>query len=182
MIFDDMEDTEKGPFCKPFGQLFYENLEKMPSIQLVEAYLTFLLDAQERIQKAISILEGALKKGMERLKEIENPNELQFYFGKITSARGEIEKEIERLSHNRRDIESLISEYSERGIFNVPLKEFMLAFDAEYPIKVEKKHPDSDECYMTEIKAVDLVGSAGFEHINRVMTGYILKKLLTKNR
>lgn len=182
MIFDDMEDSEKGPFCKPFGQLFYENLEKMPSFQIVEAYLSLLLDAQDKIQKAIAILEGALKKGTERLKEIENPDELQFYFGKITYARGEIEKEIERLSHNRRDIESLISEYSEKGIFNVPLKEFMIAFDAEYPIKVEKKHVDSDECYITEIKASDLVGSAGFEHLNRLMTGYILRKLLSKSK
>ncbi len=177
-----MEDSEKGPFCKPFGQLFYDNLEKMPSFQLIETYLSFLLDAQDKIQKAINILEGALKKGLERLKEIENPNELQFYFGKITSARGAIEKEIERLSNNRRDLENLISEYSEKGIFNVPLKEFMLAFDAEYPIKVEKKHVDSDECYLTEIKAVDLIGSTGFEHINRTMTGYILKKLLHKNK
>lgn len=179
MIFDDMEDTEKGPFCKPFGQLFFDNLQKLPSVQIVEAYFSFLLDAQDKLQKAINLLEGALKKGSERLKEINNPTELQFYFGKITSARGEIEKEIERLSHNRRDIESLISEYSEKGIFNVPLKEFMLAFDIEYPIKVEKKHIDSDECYMTEIKITDLIGSAGFEHLNRVMTGYILKRLLS---
>lgn len=180
MIFDDIEDTEKGPFCKPFGQLFFDNLEKLPSFQIVEAYLSFLLEAQDKIQKAIAILEGALKKGTERVKEITNPAELQFFFGRITSARGEIEKEIERLSRNRREIESLISEYSEKGVFNVPLKEFMLAFDADYPIKVEKKHIDSDECYMTEIKATDLVGSAGFEHLNRVMTGYILKKLLRK--
>jgi len=178
MIFDDMEDTDKGPFCKPFGQLFYENLEKIPSFQIVEAYLSLLLDVQDKIQKAIAILEGALKKGTERLKEIENPDLLQFYFGKITNARGEIEKEIERLSKNRRDIENLISEYSEKGIFNVPLKEFMTTFDSEYPIKVEKKHVDSDECYITEIKASDLTGSAGFEHLNRVMTGYILRKLL----
>ncbi len=182
MIFNDMENSEKGPFCKPFGQLFYDNLEKIPSFQIVEAYLSLLLDAQDKIQRAIAILEGALRKGTERLKEIQNPDELQFYFGKITSARGEIEKEIERLSHNRRDIESLIAEYSEKGIFNVPLKEFMIAFDAEYPIKVEKKHIDSDECYTTEIKASDLIGSAGFEHLNRLMTGYILKKLLTKNK
>ncbi len=182
MIFDDMEDTDKGPFCKPFGQLFYENLEKMPSFQLIETYLSFLIDAQDKIQKAIAILEGAFKKGTERLREIEKPGELQFYFGKITNARGEIEKEIERLSHNRRDIESLISEYSEKGIFNVPLRELMIAFDAEYPIKVEKKHIDSDECYITEVKATDLTGSAGFEHINRVMTGYILKKLLGKGK
>ncbi|MGB9721371.1 MAG: hypothetical protein ACPL28_07850 [bacterium] len=180
MIFDDMEDTEKGPFCKPFGQLFYENLEKLPSFQIVEAYLAFLLEAQDKIQKAIAILEGALKKGTERLKQLSNPTELQFFFGKITGARGEIEKEIERLSHNRREIENLISEYSEKGIFNVPLKEFMITFDAEYPIKVEKKHVDSDECYLAEIKAADLVGCAGFENLNRVMTGYILKKLLAK--
>ncbi len=180
MIFDDMEDTEKGPFCKPFGQLFYENLEKLPSFQIVEAYLGCLLEAQDKIQKAIAILEGALKKGSERLREIKNPSELQFFFGKITGARGEIEKEIERLSHNRREIENLISEYSEKGLFNVPLKEFMITFDAEYPIKVEKKHIDSDECYTTEIKATDLVGCAGFEHLNSVMTGYILRKLLAK--
>ncbi len=180
MIFDDMEDRGKGPFCKPFGQLFYENLEKMPSFQIVETYLACLLEAQGRIQKAIAILEGALKKGSERLKDIENPAELQFFFGKITVARGEIEKEIERLSHNRRDIENLISEYSEKGIFNVPLKEFMITFDAEYPIKVEKKHVDSEECYITEIKASDLVGCADFDHLNSVMTGYILKKLLQK--
>jgi len=180
MIFDDIEDSEKGPFCKPFGQLFFENLEKMPSFQIVEAYLACLLEAQDKIQKAIIILEGALKKGTERLKEINNPAELQYFFGKITGARGEIEKEIERLSHNRREIENLISEYSEKGLFNVPLKEFMITFDAEYPIKVEKKHMDSDECYITEIKAPDLVGSAGFEHLNKVMTGYILKKLISK--
>lgn len=180
MIFDDMEDSEKGPFCKPFGQLFFDNLEKLPSFQIVEAYLACLLDAQDRIQKAINILEGALKKGAERLKQIDNPAELQFFFGKITGARGEIEKEIERLSHNRRELEHLISEYSEKGLFNVPLKDFMITFDAEYPIKVEKKHIDSDECYITEIKAPDLVGCAGFEHLNRVMTGYILKKLLAK--
>lgn len=180
MIFDDIEDSDKGPFCKPFGQLFYDNLEKLPSFQIVEAYLACLIDAQEKIQKAITILEGALKKGTERLKEIDSPVELQFFFGKITEARGEIEKEIERLSHNRRDLENLIAEYSEKGLFNVPLKDFMIAFDAEYPIKVEKKHLDSDECYMTEIKAPDLVGCAGFDHLNKVMTGYILKKLLSK--
>ncbi len=178
MIFDDMEDTDKGPFCKPFGQLFYENLEKLPSFQIVEAYLSCLLEAQDKIQKAITILEGALKKGTERLKQISNPSELQYLFGKITSARGEIEKEIERLSQNRREIENLISEYSEKGIFCVPLKDFMTAFDAEYPIKVEKKNIDTDECYLTEIKATDLDGSAGFDHLNKVMTGYILKKLL----
>lgn len=180
MPFEDIEDTEKGPFCKPFGQLFYDNLEKMPSFQVVEAYLACLIEAQERIQKAITILEGALKKGAERLKQIKGPAELQFLFGKITTARAEIEKEIERLAHNRREIEGLISEYSEKGLFNVPLKEFMITFDAEYPIKVEKKNIDTDECYITEIKATDLAGSAGFDHLNKVMTGYILKKLIGK--
>ncbi|GAI22224.1 unnamed protein product, partial [marine sediment metagenome] len=31
MMLDSIEDLDKGPFCKPYGQLYYENLEKMPS-------------------------------------------------------------------------------------------------------------------------------------------------------
>ncbi|HEC78885.1 MAG TPA: hypothetical protein ENI34_07050, partial [candidate division WOR-3 bacterium] len=69
MVLDNMEDLDKGPFCKPYGQLFFENLEKMPSFQVVEAYLSCLLEAQDKIQKAISILEGILKKGADKLKE-----------------------------------------------------------------------------------------------------------------
>jgi hypothetical protein len=175
-----MEDSEKGPFCKPYGQLFFENLEKMPSFQVAEAYLACLLEAQNKIQRAITILEGALKKGADRLKEIKSPGDLQFLFGKITVAKGAIEQEIEKLSQNRREIDGLIANYSEKGLFNVPLKEFMVTFDSDYVIKVEKKNADTNEFYMTEIKATDLVNCAGFEHLNKVMTGYMLKKLMAR--
>ncbi|MEO0225772.1 MAG: hypothetical protein ABIL05_02345 [candidate division WOR-3 bacterium] len=180
MLFDDMDDTEKGPFCKPFGLLFYENIEKMPSFQVIEAYLSCLIEAQEKIQKAISILEATLKKGIERLNSIDKPSELQFVFSKISGSRGMVEKEIERLSQNRQAIDQLIAEYSNKGILNVPLKEFMTAFDAEYKLKVEKKHIDTNELYSVEINALDINGCAGFDHLNKVMTGYLLKKLLKK--
>ncbi len=180
MVFDDMEDTERGPFCKPYGQLFFENLEKMPSFQVIEAYLSCLLEAQDRIQKAISILEGILKRGADKMKEIKNPMDLQYFFGKATKSRGAIEKEIEHLSQNRREIDNLIAQYSENGIFNMPIREFMTAFDSDYKVKVEKKRVDSDELYVTEIKGKDLVGCAGFDHLNKVMTGYLLKKLIKK--
>lgn len=180
MIFDDMDDTEKGPFCKPFGLLFYSNLERIPSFQVIEAYLSCLLEAQDKIQRAISILEGTLRKGTDRLRQVDKPSELQFAFGKTTGSRGSIEKEIERLSANRRAIDELIAEYSEKGILNVPLKEFMTAFDAEYKVTVEKKNQDTNELYSTEILATDLGGCAGFEHLNKVMTGHLLKKLLKR--
>jgi len=180
MLFDDMADTERGPFCKPFGQLFYENIEKMPSFQIIEAYLSCLLEAQDKINKAIAILEGALKKGADRLKEIDKPSDLQFYFGKITGSKGSIEKEIEHLSQNRRAIDGLISEYSEKGILNVAIKEFMTAFDADYNIKVEKKKVDSEELYSVDIKGTDLIGCSGFDHLNKVLTGYLLKKLIKR--
>ncbi len=180
MVFDDMEDTERGPFCKPYGQLFFENLEKMPSFQVIEAYLFCLLQARDQIQKAIAILEGIMKKGSDKIKEIKNPMDLQHLFGKATNSRGAIEKEIEHLAQNRREIDRLISQYSEKGIFNMPIQEFMSAFDSEYKVKVEKRHHDSDELYITEIKGKDLAGCAGFEHLNKVMTGYLLKKLIKK--
>ena len=63
MMLDSIEDLDKGPFCKPYGQLYYENLEKMPSFQVIEAYLSCLFEAKDGIQKAISVLEGILKKG-----------------------------------------------------------------------------------------------------------------------
>jgi len=160
MMLDDLEKIEKGPFCKPYGQLFYENLEKMPSFQIIEAYLLCLFETQDRIGKAISILEGILKKGSDKMKEIEKPVDIQFMFGKITSSRGEIEKEIEDLSRNRREIDLIISQYSEKGILNMPIREFMTAFDTEYKVKVEKKRGDSDELYCTEIKGSDLIGCA----------------------
>ena len=180
MIFDDMEDTNRGPFCKPFGQLYYDNLEKMPSFQVIEAYLSCLIEAQDRIQRAISILEGALKKGMDRLKEVDAPVEIQFFFGKIVGSRGLIEEEIEHLTKSRRALDELIAGYSDKGIFNVTLKDFMMAFDAEYKIKVEKKNADTNELYYVDIKASDLPGCAGFDHLNKVMTGYLLKKLIKK--
>ncbi len=180
MLFDDIEDTEQGPFCKPFGQLFYANLEKMPSFQIIEAYLSCLLEAQDKIQKAIAILEGTLKKGSDRLKEVDKPSDIQFIFSKITGSRGAIEKEIEHLSQNRRAIDDLISNYSENGILSVPIKEFMTTFDADYNVKVEKKKSDTEELYATEIKATDLIGCAGFDHLNKVLTGYLLKKLIKK--
>lgn len=178
MVFDSIEDIDKGPFCKPYGQLFYENLEKMPSFQVIEAYLSCLLEAQDKIQKAIAILEGVLKKGTDKLKEIQDPVKLQYMFGKATGSRGEIEKEIEHLSHNRREIDTLIAQYSEKGIINMPIRQFMTAFDAEFKVKVEKKNVENDELYNTEIKGSDLIGCTDFEHFNKVMTGYLLKKLM----
>ncbi len=182
MVFDDMEDIKKGPFCKPYGQLFYENLEKMPSFQVIEAYLSCLLEAQDKIQKAMAILEGILKKGADKLKEIDKPIDLQYMFGKSTGSRGDIEKEIEHLAQNRREIDNLIAQYSEKGLLKMPLKEFMTSFDSEYKIKVEKKRSDSEELYLTEISGSDLAGCAGFNHLNKVMTGYLLKKLIKKKR
>lgn len=178
MVLDDLEDIQKGPFCAPFGQLFYDNLEKMPSFQVIEAYLSCLLEANNKIQKAIVILEGILKRGVEQLKTIDQPEDLQYIYGRTTGSRGEIEKEIEHLSQQRRDIDSLIARYSERGILDTPITSFMIAFDAEYKVRVEKKRSDSDELYYTDIKASDLTGCAGFEHLNKVMTGHLLKKLL----
>jgi hypothetical protein len=180
MVLDSIEDLGKGPFCKPYGQLFYENLERMPSFQVIEAYLSCLLEAQDKIQKAISILEGILKKGADKLKDIKNPMDLQYMFGKATGSRGEIEKEIEHLSQNRREIDSLIAQYSEKGIINMPIRQFMTSFDAEFKVKVEKKNMESDELYNTEIKGSDLVGCTDFEHLNKVMTGYLLKKLMKR--
>jgi len=182
MLFDDIEDTEKGPFCKPYGQLFYDNLEKMPSFQVIEAYLTCLMEAQENIQRAISILEGALKKGKERLKEVGDPADLQFIFGKIVGSRGKIEEEIEHLTKNRRQIDGLIANYSDQGILCVTLKDFMTAFDADYKIVVEKKKMESDELYLTDIKVTDLPGCAGFDHLNKVLTGYLLRKVMKTDK
>jgi hypothetical protein len=182
MVLDDMEDIKKGPFCAPFGQLFYENLDMMPSFQVVEAYLQCLIEANSKIEKAIAILEGVLKKGSDRLKTIEQPEEMQYIFGKTTGSRGEIEKEIEELSQHRRDIDNLIASYSEKGIMSTPISSFMIAFDADYKVKVEKKRSDTEELYYTEIKASDLVGCAGFDHLNKVMTGHLLKKLLQKEQ
>ena len=99
-------------------------------------------------------------------------------FGAITKSRGEIEKEIEHLSQNRRNIDELIAHYSEIGLFNMPVKDFMALFDAEYTVKVEKKKVDTDELYITDINGKDLAGCAGLEHLNKVMTGYLLKKLM----
>ncbi len=180
MMLDSIEDLDKGPFCKPYGQLYYENLEKMPSFQVIEAYLSCLFEAKDGIQKAISVLEGILKKGSDKLKEIKRPIDIQYMWGKTTSSRGEIEKEIEHLAQNRRNIDYLISQYSEKGIFDIPIKQFMTPFDAEYKIKVEKKHTDSEELYYTDIKGSDLIGCTDFDHLNRVMTGYLLKKLMAK--
>jgi hypothetical protein len=180
MMLDSMEDLEKGPFCKPYGQLFYDNLEKLPSFQVIEAYLSCLLEAQDRIQKAIAILEGILKKGTDKLKEIKGPVDLQYMFGRITSSRGAIEQEIEHLSQNRREVDNLIAQYSEKGVLNMPIKDFMTAFDSEYKVKVEKKHTDRDELYTAEINGSDLIGCTDFDHLNKVMTGYLLKKLMKK--
>lgn len=179
MVLDSMEDLKKGPFCKPYGQLFYENLEQMPSFMVIEAYLRCLYDALDGLQKAISILEGVLKKGANKLKEVDQPLDLQHLFGAITKSRGEIEKEIEHLSQNRRNIDELIAHYSEIGLFNMAVKDFMALFDAEYRVKVEKKKIDTDELYIADINGNDLVGCAGLEHLNKVMTGYLLKKLMT---
>jgi hypothetical protein len=179
MVLDDLEDTKKGPFCKPYGQLFYENLEKLPSFQVIEAYLNCLSEAKRKIQQAVDILEGSLQKGTEKLKEIEEPEQMQFMYGQVTGSRVEIEKEIEHLSQDRREIDKLISQYSENGIFAMPVHNFMTIFDAEYTIKVEKKRTESDELYYTDIKGKDLSGCAGFEHFNKVMTGYLIKKIVT---
>ncbi|MBN2619979.1 hypothetical protein JXB22_02725 [candidate division WOR-3 bacterium] len=180
MVLDSMEDLEKGPFCKPYGQLFYDNLEQMPSFQVIEAYLRCLFDALDGLQKAISILEGVLKKGANKLSEIKTPLDLQHLFGTITKSRGEVEKEIEHLSQNRRNIDDLIAHYSEIGLFTMPVKDFMALFDVDFRVKVEKKRTDSDELYETDISGQDLAGCAGAEHLNKVMTGYLLKKLMTK--
>lgn len=181
MGLDFNEDLKKGPFCKPYGQLFYENLEKMPSIQVIEGYLSCLLEAQDRIQKAISILEGILKKGSDRLKQIDEPMDLQYMFGKATGNRGEIEKEIENLAKYRREIDAIIAQYSEKGVFQMPIKDFMMLFDSEYKITVEKKKSDSEDLYVTEICGNDLNGCAGFDHLNKVMSGYLLSKLIKKD-
>ena len=180
MVLDSMEDLEKGPFCKPYGQLFYDNLEQMPSFQVIEAYLRCLFEALDGLHKAIAILEGVLKKGAHKLAEIEKPLDLQHMFGTITKSRGEIEKEIEHLSQNRRNIDELVAHYSEIGLFNMPVKEFMALFDVDFRVKVEKKKIDSDELYEADISGRDLVGCAGLEHLNKVMTGYLLKKLMAK--
>lgn len=182
MLFDDIEDTSKGPFCKPYGQLFYENLERLPSFQVIEAYLSSLIAAQEAIQRAISILEGALKKGSERLQEVAEPGDLQFVFSKIVGSRGPVEEEIEKLTRNRRQIDEIISQYTDKGILSVTLKEFMTAFDREFKIQVEKKKMDSDELYMAEINVADLSGCAGFDHLNKVLTGHLLKKIMKKEK
>jgi hypothetical protein len=181
MMLDSMEDLAKGPFCKPYGQLFYENLEKMPSFQVIEAYLSCLLEAQDRIQRAISILEGILKKGSDKLRDVKEPMVLQYMFGKSTSSRGAIEKEIEHHAQNRRNIDDLIAKYSESGVLDMPITTFMTPFDSEYQVKVEKKQSDSDELYYTEIKGSDLRGSSDFDHLNKVMTGYLIKKLMRKS-
>lgn len=179
MVLDDLEDPQKGPFCKPYGQLFYENLEKIPSFQVIERYLTCLSEAKQKIQKAVTILEGVLQKGSEKMKEIKEPDKMQFMFGKMTKSRVEIEKEIEHLSQDRREIDKLISLYSENGIFAMPVREFMTIFDSDYAVKVEKKNTETDELYYTDIKGQDLEGCAGFEHLNKIMTGYLIKKVLT---
>lgn len=181
MELDFNEDLEKGPFCKPYGQLFYDNLEKMPSVQVIEGYLSCLLEAQDRIQKAIAILEGILKKGSDKLKQIDKPMDLQYLFGKTTGNRGEIEKEIEHLAKYRREIDAIIAQYSEKGIFEMPIKEFMTLFDSEFKVTVEKKKTDSEELYVAEINGNDLNGCAGFDHLNKVMSGYLLSKLMKKD-
>ncbi len=178
MVLDDLEDPQKGPFCKPYGQLFYENLEKIPSFQVIQKYLTCLSEAKQKIQQAVTILEGILQKGSEKLKEINEPEKMQFMFGKITSSRVEIEKEIEHLSQDRREIDKLISLYSEKGIFSMPVREFMTIFDSDYAIKVEKKKTETDELYYADIKGQDLEGCAGYDHLNKVMTGHLIKKIL----
>lgn len=180
MVLDDLEDTKKGPFCKPYGQLYYENLEKLPSFQVVEAYLFCLSEASQKIQQAVTILEGILEKGATKLKDIDDPQEMQHLYGKLTSSRVEIEKEIEHLSEDRREIDKLISLYSEKGVFAMPTHEFMSIFDAEFAIKVEKKRTDSDELYHVDIKGKDLDGCAGFEHLNKVMTGHLIRKVLSR--
>ena len=178
MVLDDLEDPQKGPFCKPYGQLFYDNLEKIPSFQVIEKYLICLSEAKQKIQQAVTILEGVLQKGSEKMKEIKEPEKIQFIFGKMTSSRVEIEKEVEHLSQDRREIDKLISLYSERGIFSMPVRDFMTIFDSEYAIKVEKKNTETDELDYTDIKGQDLDGSAGFEHLNKIMTGHLIKRIL----
>jgi uncharacterized protein YajQ (UPF0234 family) len=182
MVLDDLEDTKKGPFCKPYGQLYYENLEKLPSFQVVEAYLFCLSEASQKIQQAVAILEGILEKGATKLKDIDEPQEMQHLYGKLTSSRVEMEKEIEHLSEDRREIDKLISLYSEKGVFAMPIHEFMSIFDAEYAIKVEKKRTDSDELYQADIKGRDLDGCAGFDHLNKVMTGHLIRKVLSRQK
>lgn len=180
MVLDDLEDTKKGPFCKPYGQLYYENLEKMPSFQVIEAYLFCLSEASQKIQQAVAILEGILEKGAKKLTDIDDPQEMQHIYGKLTSSRVDIEKEIEHLSQDRREIDKLIAMYSENGVFVMPIHDFMTIFDADYAIKVEKKRTDSDELYQAEIKGKDIDGCAGFDHLNKVMTGHLLKKVLAR--
>ncbi len=181
MILDSMEDLDKGPFCTPFGQLFFENLEKMPSFQVIEAYLSCLIEAQDKICKAIAILEGVLKKGTDKLQEVQDPMQLQYLFGKATGSRGEIEQEIEHLAQHRRNIDNLIAQYSDKGILDMPVTTFMTPFDGEYKVKVEKKQSDSEELYYTDIKGSDLRGSTDFNHLNQIMTGHLLKKLMKKS-
>ena len=178
MVLDDLEDTKKGPFCKPYGQLFYDNLEKIPSFQVIEKYLQCLSGAREKLQHAITILEGVLQKGADKIKEIDDPGEVQRTYGRVTNSRLEIEREIEHLAQNRREIDKLVSLYSEKGIFTMPVREFMTIFDADYSIKVEKKKPESDELYYTDIRSKDLDDCAGFDHLNKILTGYLIKKVL----
>ncbi len=180
MVLDDLEDTKKGPFCKPYGQLFYENLEKIPSFQVIEKYLGCLSEAKDKMQQAITILEGVIQKGGEKIREIEEPAEIQQTYGRVTSSRFEIEKEIEHLAQDRREIDKLLSLYSEKGIFAMPIREFMAIFDVDYLIKVEKKRAETDELYYTDIKSTDLDDCPGFDHLNKVMTGHLIKKILIK--
>ena len=44
--------------------------------------------------------------------------------------------------------------------------------------EAKDKDQKSDELYNTEIQGSDLVGCTDFEHLNKVMTGYLLKKLM----
>ncbi|HIE05667.1 MAG TPA: hypothetical protein EYP58_02590 [bacterium (Candidatus Stahlbacteria)] len=182
MPIDDLEDSDRGPFCKPFGQLFYDNLEAMPSIQVIEAYLTCLFQAQDRIQKAIAVLEGILKKGSEKLSTIKDPSDLQYLYSKSIGSKSEIEEEIEHLSETRRSIDELIARYTEKGVLGMPIKDFMTSFDADYKLKVEKKDSQTGKLYTTDIKGTDLVGCAGFDHLNKVLTGHLLKRLMAKKK
>ena len=180
MALNDTDDSKRGPFCKPFGQLFYDNLEEMPSFKVIEAYLTCLFAAQDKIQKAISVLEGVLKRGTEKLRTVKEPSDLQYLFSKAIGSKGEIEEEIEHLSETRRAIDEMISKYTERGILDMPMKDFMTPFDADYNIKVEKKETDTEKLYTANIKGTDLIGCTGFERLNKVLTGHLLKKLMSK--
>ncbi|MBE0432551.1 hypothetical protein IBX73_03685 [candidate division WOR-3 bacterium] len=180
MVLDDLEDTKKGPFCKPYGQLFYDNLEKIPPFQVIAKYLSCLSQAKDKIQQAITILEGVLQKGADKIKEIDEPEEVQRTYGRVTNSRFEIEKEIEHLAQDRREIDKLISLYSEKGILTMPVRDFMTIFDADYSIKVEKKRSESDELYYADIKSKDLDDCAGFDHLNKIMTGYLIKKVLIR--